>query len=92
MSSTVEEIRNYWRDPNDGRNGPEGYQSDRAYKRSNYLLSLITHLPRESKIFELGSGVGRNLSVLHNAGFRNLNGIEISEKSLNVMRKSYPEL
>lgn len=92
MSSTVEEIRNYWRDPNDGKNVRERYQSARAFKRSNYLLSLITHLPRESKILELGSGVGRNLSVLHNAGFRNLNGIEISEKSLDVMRKSYPEL
>ena len=70
----------------------ERYQSARAYKRSNYLLSLITHLPREYKILELGSGVGRNLSVLHNAGFKNLNGIEISEKSINVMRQSYPEL
>jgi len=92
MASTVEEIRNYWRDPNDGKNVLERYQSARAYKRSKYLLSLITHLPRESKILELGSGVGRNLSALHNAGFKNLNGIEISEKSLNVMRQSYPEL
>ncbi len=92
MSSSVEKIRNYWRDPNDGNNVLERYQSARAFKRSNYLLSLITHLPRESKIIELGSGVGRNLSVLHNAGFTNINGIEISEKALNVMRKSYPEL
>ena len=92
MSSIIEEIQNYWRDPNDGKNVRERYQSARAYKRSNYLLSLITHLPRELKILELGSGVGRNLSVLYNEGFQNLNGIEISEKSLNVMRKSYPEL
>lgn len=92
MSSTVEEIHNYWCDPNDGKNVLERYQSARAYKRSNYLLSSITHLPRESKIIELGSGVGRNLSVIHNAGFRNLNGIEISEKSLNKMRESYHEL
>jgi len=92
MATTVEDIRNYWRDPNDGKNVRERYQSARAYKRSNYLLSLITHLPREYKILELGSGVGRNLSVLHNAGFKNLKGIEISEKSINVMRQSYPEL
>ena len=92
MTSTMEQIRSYWRDPNDGQNIFNNYQSERAYKRSNYLLSLINHLPRESKIIELGSGVGRNLSVLYNAGFRNLNGVEISEKAINLMRESYPEL
>jgi SAM-dependent methyltransferase len=47
---------------------------------------------RDSRILEIGCNIGRNLQHLSEAGFRNLEGIEISEEAVRELRATFPEL
>ncbi len=46
----------------------------------------------QSRILEIGCNVGRNLNCLYTAGFRRLEGIEISEEAVELLKQSYPEM
>jgi len=84
-------IHSYWRQPWDGSNLPQGYLEGK--EKSEFLLRLLEkHADRQSKILEVGCNVGRNLNELFLAGFRNLEGIEISETAVELLRHSYPEM
>ena len=43
-------------------------------------------------ILELGSAAGANLYYLHGLGYKNLAGIEISQKAVDGMHKAFPDL
>lgn len=67
----------YWR--NNGVNKKQYGLTSKNLIRSEFLLSLfIDRIPKDMSILELGCNVGRNLSVLHNAGYAHLFGIEIN--------------
>ena len=76
---SVAETHGYWREP-DGLNAPLDYlEKEDAQKRSRYLVRRVRDLVAvEAPLFELGCNVGRNLSHLHAAGYRNLTGLEIN--------------
>jgi SAM-dependent methyltransferase len=90
--ASKDEIHRYWKAPDDGSNQPEDYLDPKGGKaRSEFLLSLID-LPRDASILEVGCNVGRNLNHLHEAGYRNLTGIELSEQAVEVLRREFPHL
>lgn len=89
---SLKETLEYWQQPNNGRNNPNNYiASPKAHARSKYLLEIIKRYTNpEAKILELGCGAGRNLNYLFEAGFRNLEGIEINKNAVKLFNKSYP--
>jgi SAM-dependent methyltransferase len=85
-----EELHAYWRDP-DEANRPEGYAV--PVERSRFLLTLLEpYCALDDAVLEIGPNVGRNLEHLRLAGFKHLEGIEISSNAIDVMRATYPEL
>ena len=59
---------------------------------SEMLTDTITRYAKKSwSVLEIGSGVGRNLVKLREAGFRHLKGIEISTKAIEIGIQAYPE-
>lgn len=83
--------QNYWASPPDANNQPEAYAS--ADRRSKYLLTLLPRYvkPHES-ILELGCNVGRNLAHLWRAGYRNLTGVDINIRALDLSKELYPDM
>jgi SAM-dependent methyltransferase len=76
-------------------NQPEDYVRPKlgGTLRSDFLLSLVrSHSPTEPSILEIGCNVGRNLAHLHSAGFRNLAGVEINPRAIELLRREFPEL
>lgn len=85
------ELHQYWKDPYDGANLPQGYLEGK--ERSELLLGIIKrYTTPDSKILEIGCNVGRNLNHLSQAGFKNLEAIEISENAIQLLKKSHPEM
>ena len=87
---SVEELHNYWENP-DNNNDPAGYVQHE--QRSLFLLDLLKqYVSPQSSILEIGCNVGRNLHYLYQASFRNLVGIEINSKAVDLLRATFPEL
>lgn len=80
----------FWRTEAPEGNEPEGYLA--PVERSQALLDLVQFLPADARILEVGCNVGRNLAFLFNAGYRNVEGVEISPHAVALLRKSHPEL
>lgn len=85
------ELFDYWESPNDGVNSLETYVLERTRQRTISLMNLVRELkiPHNSKILELGCGVGRNLAGLRTIGYTNLWGIDISEKAIDFCKKYF---
>ena len=74
---TRKKILDYWKNPDDGRNGYEYYLG--GYERSLFLAELfLKYVPLDSDILELGCNVGRNLKVLEGVGYENIAGVEVN--------------
>ncbi|MFH1390622.1 MAG: class I SAM-dependent methyltransferase [Candidatus Margulisiibacteriota bacterium] len=65
-------------------------------REDNSLVELfkevLPYLNKESKILELGCNVGRSLNYLHKLGFKNLTGIEIGAKAVEMSKTVFPEM
>jgi SAM-dependent methyltransferase len=86
-----DELYQYWRQPWDGSNLPQDYLEGKA--RSQFLVEIMkTYANPDTKILEIGCNVGRNLNHLFLAGFKNLEGVEISEKAVQLLKDSYLEM
>ena len=70
----------------------ELYRSGEA--KSDLLVDFITGgwPDRHIKILEVGCNVGRNLEYLRRAGYKNLTGIEVSPRALDMMKGWFPDL
>jgi SAM-dependent methyltransferase len=80
----------FWRNP-DPTNRPEAYSVPVA--RSEFLVGLLArHGSNDGRVLEIGPNIGRNLEALRRAGYRQLEGIEISENAVSAMRETYPLL
>lgn len=86
----IEVSQEYWKKP-DEVNAPSLYLSGR--KRSAFLVQLLRkYVPVDGSLLELGCNVGRNLNEAFEAGYRDLEGVEINEEAIEIMRQSYPEM
>ena len=86
-----EELHEYWKQPWHAGNVAENYRT--GHGRSKMLVDIVKPLAdTNSKILEIGCNVGRNLKHLHDAGYRNLHAIEISERAIELFRETYPEV
>lgn len=63
-------------------------------QRSAFLLALVQkHVPRRNvRILEVGCNVGRNLNALWQAGYHNLEGVELNARALAIMADTYPHM
>jgi 2-polyprenyl-3-methyl-5-hydroxy-6-metoxy-1,4-benzoquinol methylase len=87
----MNDVLGYWKNPHDDKNKAERYVE--YVLRSEYLCNIFGSLvSRESSILELGCNVGRNLSYLYTNGYKDLTGIDISERALNLGAQTYPNL
>ncbi len=85
------EIHQYWKDPSDDMNPPEGYVD--AKERSLFLIDIVKrYVSQDARIIEIGCNVGRNLNYLFQNGFKNLEAIEISEKAVQLLKKTFPDM
>ncbi len=95
-----DELIQYWSDPWDGSNLASSYAKTKGgpleasrSRRSKFLKNLLNkYVTSNSNILEIGCNVGRNLNELFSSGFKNLSGIEISKKALELMKHHYPEM
>lgn len=86
-----DKLHQYWRQPWDGLNLPQDFLGGKV--RSQFLVEIMKRYAKpNTKILEIGCNVGRNLNYLFLAGFKNLAGIEISEKAVQLLEHSYPEM
>lgn len=90
-SKTLSEIHQYWMQPYDGSNLPQDYL--RGELRSKSLVKIVQkYADHNARILEIGCNVGRNLNYLFLAGFKKLEGVEISKNAVQLLKQSYPEM
>jgi SAM-dependent methyltransferase len=93
MSAPRDVLHAYWREPWDGRNGPQTYTDPGANERSRFLVGLLgSHVPTTASVLEIGCNAGRNLKHLHDAGYEHLSGLDIAADAVALMRETYPDL
>lgn len=86
-----DKIHQYFMEPSRPQDLPQEYLKEAYTERSQLLVRIMErYTTRNAKILEIGCNVGRNLNFLYLAGFKNLTGIEISEKAVELLRQSYP--
>lgn len=84
-------LHEYWKKPWDGNNLPESYL--RGEEKSKFLVEIVKkYSTSNAKILEIGCNVGRNLNYLFLNGFKNLEGIEISDEAVQLLKHTYPEM
>lgn len=83
-------LHDFWRSESPEGNEPWRYLE--VEHRSEALLGLVSFLPKEAQILEVGCNVGRNLAHLFGAGYKEVEGIEISPHAVRLLRESYPQL
>ncbi|WP_058307192.1 class I SAM-dependent methyltransferase [Gracilibacillus massiliensis] len=87
MKKTLKEIHEYW----DSNSYPETYRKE--VERSIYLFSFIEkYIKSHHNIMEIGCNVGRNLEYLHQKGFNQLTGIELSHHAVQELKRNFPKL
>lgn len=53
---------------------------------------FFNDIDRKSKILELGCNVGLNLEMLQKMGFKNLHGVELNKKALEIAQERNPKV
>jgi len=56
------------------------------------LAEFKKHIPPEMNILDVGCGYGRTLNELHKNGFKNLKGVDFSERMINRGLRLHPHL
>jgi len=83
-------LREFWTQPEPEANVPTDYTT--FVKRSEALADLISDIPKDGRVLEVGCNVGRNLAFLHDAGWTDVEGVEINPHAVELLRQTYPQL
>lgn len=87
-----EQLRAYWRSPDEPKNAPAAYLSS-GHRRSEFLVELVgRHATADASILEIGCNAGRNLDHLYRGGFTNLSAIELGQEAVDLLRERHPHL
>jgi SAM-dependent methyltransferase len=84
------ELLEFWRQPDPPGNRPTDYIE--PVDRSRVLSLLLSDFPEGARILEVGCNVGRNLAYLADAGYSELEGVEINSSAVDLLRRTYPQL
>ncbi|MCG6909715.1 MAG: methyltransferase domain-containing protein [Deltaproteobacteria bacterium] len=57
-----------------------------------FVERFDNRLDKAARVLDIGCGYGRTLNALYDLGYRNLLGLDISEKMVQRGRKAYPHL
>ena len=88
---TKDQLHSYWSSPPDFRNYPEAYLIGKG--NSKLLLRRVEdQVGHKDKILEVGSNIGRNLAYLFEAGFKNLESIEINRAAVKMFEEHFPQV
>ena len=87
---SLAKLREFWTQAEPQGNVPADYVN--PIGRSRALLTLVSDLPKDARILEVGCNVGRNLAYLHDNGYTSVEGVEISPHAVELLRKTYPQL
>ncbi|MGI0022374.1 MAG: pseudaminic acid biosynthesis-associated methylase [Nitrososphaeraceae archaeon] len=101
LSENNEQQRNFW----SGAFGNSYIGRNTSIKTSNQyhkeqtgitideiFEKYFSTINRNSEILELGCNIGLKLSILQRMGFKNLYGLELNKKAIDIARKNYPEI
>ena len=80
------ELKEYY-DKMYGRDG-DFWPSNPEY----YIKKYISLLSSSSNIVDLGCGEGRNLKYLRSLGYKNLSGVDFSQKGLDKLNEKYKDI
>lgn len=86
----LDSLRAFWTQPAPQANTPASYTN--PIGRSKALLKLVSDLPKDARILEVGCNVGRNLAYLHDHGYTRVQGVEINPHAVELLRETYPQL
>ena len=101
---THDEVISFWTNPNDPVHKikaneipicePEYFLSEETHAISDGLVELVKEFcpDRRISIMELGCNVGRNLHWLYNAGYKDVNGIEINPRCKELAQEHFPDI
>lgn len=87
----------FWQDP-DASSQPQPVKDicrpewyiDQPFVTALVVDTLSKYASPGDRILEIGSGTGRNLAALHEVGFTNLWGVEVSKKAIDIGTKQFP--
>jgi SAM-dependent methyltransferase len=92
----------FWKNPGAPANVDAYGENVISHCRPEFYLDLVNvtrlvvetlnkYASPEMHILELGSGTGRNLASLHQAGYKYLCGLEINQDAVNLGNATFPE-
>ena len=85
-------LHSFWQTPMPDGNIPKQYIAPEVMERSQALLEMISNHSKDARILEVGCNAGRNVAYLFNAGYKNIEAIEISPHAVDLLRETFPEL
>ena len=86
------DVREAWVDRS-GAYSPTYYAHYGPDETSEVVRATIERrLGPDTRVLEVGCGVGRHLAALAEAGFSALSGVDVNEDALDVLAETYPEL
>jgi SAM-dependent methyltransferase len=83
-------LHEFWRQPTPPGNNPHDYV--RATGRSQALLEIVSDLPTDARILEVGCNAGRNIAYLFDHGYTGVEGVDINPHAVELLRKAFPQL
>lgn len=92
-NNSLEECQKYWSNPLD-HNKTQNYNKSHTAQRSRYLVNMFNkyEIDKNCNILEIGCNCCRNLNHLYNAGYKNLNGLEINKKAIEHQKEIFKNL
>jgi pseudaminic acid biosynthesis-associated methylase len=68
------------------------YKSQTGFSYLEIYNSFFSNFNKDLKILELACNVGNKLSILKYFGFKNLYGVEINKKAVEIAKKENPDI
>ena len=87
----AQETHDFWRNPKKHYHHISTEDYRKGGDRSVRLVELFNkYCSKTDKILDLGCSVGRNLHYLYEAGYKNLTGVEINPRAVELGKEYYP--
>ncbi len=92
LTAPVKQHEARWREQGtgDSKVAPEVYAQHNASVETLFM-DVLPLLSTDCNILEIGCNAGRSLNYLYDKGFKNLTGIEIGGKALEIFKDSFPD-